>query len=269
MHTPSPHPRLSLASLLITSALLAIGCTAPAPDSNESDTASQPTPATQPQAEPATPEPLRPLSRGIDVSGHTHEVDWQQVADAGYDFAFAKATEGVDLEDPQFASNWQAMAEAGLVRGSYHFYVTEDDPNDQAAFFIQTVTLEPGDLVPVVDVELIGHGTQTDWVDNLRIFLRLIEEHYGVTPMIYTSPSFWEAHLDDSFGSYPLWIAEYGVDEPTLPAGWERWALWQHTQSAEVPGVPNGADEGADLNRVHPEVELERLYVVAEASSDG
>ena len=32
------------------------------------------------------------------------------------------------------------------MRGAYHFYVTEDDPEAQAKLFIETVDLEPGDV---------------------------------------------------------------------------------------------------------------------------
>jgi len=113
----------------------------------------------------------------------------------GHSFAFIKASEGVDLADPDFGANWTAAGEAGLVRGAYHFYVTEDDPEQQARLFIETVQLEPGDLAPVVDIELIGHGTPPGLPDRLRRFLELLEQRYGVRPIIYTSPKFWNTHF--------------------------------------------------------------------------
>ena len=197
------------------------------------------------------------LQRGIDVSAHSGAVDWAAVVEAGHSFAFAKATEGVDLEDPAFEAHWQAMKDAGIVRGAYHFYVTEDAPEDQASFFIANVTLEPGDLAPVVDVELIGHGTQPGLPERLKTYLDLVESHYGVRPIIYTSPNFWDEHLTDEFGDYPLWVAEYGVDAPRLPSGWQEWHLWQYQDSAEVPGVANGAD----LSHLNRELDLSVLLM--------
>ncbi len=167
------------------------------------------------------------LHEGIDASVHSGTVDWEKVVANGYSFAFVKATEGIDLEDPSFHKHWQEMKKAGIIRGAYHFYVTEDNPKEQAKFFIDTVTLKPGDLAPVVDVEIIGHNTQPGLTNRVKILLELIEKHYGVKPIIYTTARFWNKHLTDEFGEYPLWVAEYQVDRPTLPQGWNVWHLWQ------------------------------------------
>lgn len=199
------------------------------------------------------------LGEGVDVSSHVGEVDWAALRAAGHTFAFIKATEGVDLADPSFETWWPAMKEAGIVRGAYHFYVTEDDPEAQAQFFISRATLDPGDLAPVVDVELIGHGTEPGLADRLRTFLSILEGHYGVKPIIYTGPNFWNANVGEGFGDHPLWVAEYGVDQPAIPAGWTEWHLWQHTGDAAVPGV----EKSVDLSRVNPSaaVDLSRLVV--------
>jgi len=104
--------------------------------------------------------------------------------------------------------------------------------------------VEPGDLAPVVDVELIGHGTPPGVPQRLRRWLEIVETHYGVKPIIYTMASFWDAHMDDTFGDYPLWVAEYEVEKPRLPAGWSEWHMWQWQGDADVPGVENLVDLG-------------------------
>jgi GH25 family lysozyme M1 (1,4-beta-N-acetylmuramidase) len=38
----------------------------------------------------------------------------------GFDFAFAKATDGPELTDPNFAGNWSVIKLAGIYRGAYH-----------------------------------------------------------------------------------------------------------------------------------------------------
>jgi len=180
---------------------------------------------------------------GIDVSHHDGFVDWPAVRASGRTFAAIKATEGVDDADPLFAHHWPLVAEAGLVRGAYHFYVTEDDPLAQAELFMNTVTLGPGDLPPIVDIEVIGRHADLEALPaKLHAFLDALEEHYGAKPIIYTNASFWNAHLDDSFSDHPLWIAEYGVDEPACPQGWEDWAVWQWKDDAVVPGVETRVD---------------------------
>ncbi len=37
--------------------------------------------------------------------------------------------------------------------------------------------------------------------------------------------------------AYPLWIADYGVAEPTLPNGWTTWLLWQYSETGTVQGI--------------------------------
>lgn len=194
------------------------------------------------------------LRDGIDVSSYSGTVDWSQVLAQGKGFAFLKATEGMTLKDSAFATNWPLVKQAGMLRGAYHFYVTEDDPEAQASFFIDNVSLEPGDLAPVVDVEVLGKGTQPGLPGQLKTFVDLIAGHYGIKPVVYTTASFWDANLDDSFGAYPLWVAEYGVQAPRLPSGWQDWVLWQWQGDATVPGVESTADldrantDGVDLS---------------------
>jgi len=205
-------------------------------------------------SKPAKPMPVSVgevesrLHKGIDVSVHSGSIDWSEVAKEGHGFAFIKATEGVDLKDPAFDGHWQALKVAGLVRGAYHFYVTEDDPEAQARFFIANVELEPGDLAPVVDLELVGHNTKEGLVERFRTFLEALETHYRLKPIIYTTAKFWDEHFEnDGFGQYPLWVAEYDVDEPSLPIGWNQWLLWQWKGDADIRGV----EKGADLSRIN------------------
>ena len=198
------------------------------------------------------------LEHGIDVSCHAGEVDWDTIASQGYTFAFVKATEGDNLKDSLFDDHWAALKRKGITRGAYHFYVTEDNPEEQARFFIESVKLEPGDLVPVVDIELIGHDTQAGLAERLKTWLDIVEKHYGVKPIIYTSTHFWDAHLSADFGDYPLWLAEYDVDQPHLPQGWENWHLWQWKEDAELAGV----EKGADLSRVNRDAEKLTVLLV-------
>lgn len=202
-------------------------------------------------------ELAKKLTNGIDVSWHSGSVDWSQVSAEGHRFAFIKATEGMDYTDRDFALRWGAIKSSGLIRGAYHFYVSEDDPVEQAQHFISQVALEPGDLAPVVDIELLGKGTKSGLPDRFRRFLVEIEKHYGVKPIIYTSSRFWDTNMNDEFGEYPLWIAEYDVSEPRLPSGWKRWHIWQWSGDAAVKGV----EKGADLSRVNDSIDPLTLLV--------
>ncbi len=90
--------RLALYLLIPVAAALALptgdsSATSPAPEAPPPPTAEEAPPP------PAAPTPADRLRQGIDVSRHSGTVDFAAVAQAGYGFAFAKATEGMDLKD--------------------------------------------------------------------------------------------------------------------------------------------------------------------------
>ncbi|HEX9734194.1 MAG TPA: GH25 family lysozyme, partial [Thermoanaerobaculia bacterium] len=181
--------------LSLVAALLAAGCDGePAPPADPSLPADAPPAVTPPPPVDTAAIAGRVHQGGFDVSWHSGAIDWPAVVADGPGFVILKATEGVDLKDAAFDDHWPAVREAGLVRGAYHFYVTEDDPDAQAALFTSVVELAPGDLAPVVDIELIGHGTAPGLPARLQRFLDLLEQRYGITPIIYTAPNFWNAH---------------------------------------------------------------------------
>lgn len=180
--------------------------------------------------------------QGIDVSHFQGTVDWRQVAQAGMSFAFAKATEGITYVDPQFATNWPGIQAAGLLRGAYHFFEANDDPEAQAQNFLSTVQLSPGDLPPVLDIETTaGVSDQQIW-SGVSAWLQIVEQATGRQPIIYTAPGFWSSHEPDlTLTRYPLWLADY-ASQPVLPNGWTSWLFWQHSQSGVVAGVTGAVD---------------------------
>ncbi|GAE82950.1 lysozyme M1 precursor [Bacteroides reticulotermitis JCM 10512] len=112
----------------------------------------------------------------------------------------------------------------------------------QADFFIRTVQLKPGDLPPVLDVEVTGKKNKVELQRCVKQWLDRVESHYGVKPILYTSYKFKTKYLDDSlFNAYPYWIAHYYVDSVKYQGKWD---FWQHTDVGNVPGI----EEDVDLN---------------------
>ncbi len=179
---------------------------------------------------------------GIDVSHFQGHVDWMAVKAAGCAFAFAKATEGAGITDPFIATNWAGMKAAGLLRGAYHFYRAEQDAAQQAAHFLSNVQFETGDLPPVLDIEVNDGVTGEALVGGVQTWLDAVEPVAGATPIIYTNTPFWNAHFNDQFSQYPLWIAHYGPAPQPLPVSWTVWTFWQYSQSLTIAGVGGAAD---------------------------
>lgn len=178
---------------------------------------------------------------GIDVSHYQGQVDWAQVKNSGIAFAFAKATQSTDYVDPNFETNWQGMGAAGVLRGAYHFFDVSADPVAQAEHFLSVAKPGPGDLPPVIDIEEKPSDPSATMA-ALHTCLETLKQRVGVDPFIYTSEGYWNSYFDDSFGAYPLWVAEYGVSQPKHVNGWGYWTIWQHSQTGKVPGISGNVD---------------------------
>ena len=183
---------------------------------------------------------------GIDVSHYQGDINWKMLEQTRQgqfpiQFIFMKATEGGDYSDDRFIANFDSARAHGFIRGAYHFYNPKTDANKQADFFIQSVKLEPGDLPPVLDIEKKGKDMKKLQSD-LKLWLRKVENHYGVKPIIYASYKFKTRYLNDSvFNTYPYWIAHYYVDSVRYEGDWK---FWQHTDVGTLPGI----EEKVDLN---------------------
>ena len=177
---------------------------------------------------------------GIDVSSYQGRINWPEVARHGVRFAFIKASEGVTFRDRRFARNWQAARAAGISCGAYHYFQPNRDGKLQADLFVGTVPLAPGDLPPVLDVEAAHFHDVAVMRREVARWLRLVEAHYGVRPILYSNHNFYRHYLAGHFDDYPLWLAHYEVEQPTLPRS--KWIIWQHSDEAYVPGIRGTVD---------------------------
>lgn len=57
-------------------------------------------------------------------------------------------------KDPKFLKNWKTIKDRDFLRGAYHFYNTNDDPLDQATFYLKSISdIETTDIPPIIDIE--------------------------------------------------------------------------------------------------------------------
>ncbi|WP_181705255.1 glycoside hydrolase family 25 protein [Chthonobacter rhizosphaerae] len=196
--------------------------------------------------EPPGPEEF-PV-HGIDVSYYQEEIDWMAVRNAGTTFAWIKATEGGDWLDPKFAQNYMAAGAAGLARGAYHFYYFCRPVEDQIAWFIRNVPVDPTALPPVLDMEWNSESKtcryrppRAEVHANMRKWLTAIEAHYGKRPVIYSTVDFYRDRLAGAFGDYHIWLRSV-AGHPSVRYGDRKWHFWQHTATGRIPGIRGNVD---------------------------
>ncbi len=206
-------------------------------------------------------------AKGLDVSNFQGTINWGQVAKAGYRFAFGKATEGAGYVDKTYTTNRNGSEAAGLVFGGYHFArptgasvaAATASGIKQANHFLAIAGPQPGELPPVLDLEVTGSLPQQRLLAWTLAWLGQIDARTGVEPFLYTSPLFWKNQLGDSTAAAAagtgLWIAHWtSGSKPVVPAqNWNGsgWKFWQWTDCVAVPGIKHCSD-GDRLNGANP-----------------
>ena len=182
---------------------------------------------------------------GVDVSSYQGSVSFTKVKAAGRAFVFTRISDGLGSIDSTFPTNWPGMKSAGLVRGAYQFFRPSQDPTAQANLVISKLAaaggLKPGDLPPVLDLETADGVASATVRSRALTWLTRIEAATGVKPLVYTA-AFMSDVIGTGFGSYTLWVANYGTTCPTMPSGWSNWHFWQDSDNGTVSGIAGATD---------------------------
>ena len=169
---------------------------------------------------------------------------WQDTADFGI---LRQKSVGVILragqgtwEDKKFQQFRQGAKAAGVPFGNYWYYDNRYSPKRQAELWASILGGDAGELGCWVDLEdstAGAYGTYKHWYDFDEYFRQILPT---AKVGIYTRAEYFNsrAPAQHVFRDYPLWIAHYKTNAPTLPRGWSDWVLWQFT--AEGDGVAHG-----------------------------
>lgn len=200
------------------------------------------------------------MQRGVDVSANNGQVDWARVAQAGYTYAFARATLGHGDVDPTFERNRDGAKAHGLRFGGYHLpYPGSSSAEQQAKEFLAVVKPQRGDLLPSLDIEnksppdkAEARFSVAELVAWLRAWLAAVEHQIGAKPIVYTNRGWWDSRLKNAnLADHPLWLAHYtSANAPTIPKPWKAYAIWQHSETGDIGGHTFDLNRCVDLDAV-------------------
>ena len=205
---------------------------------------------------------------GIDISRYQHDIgkktysiDWSKIrishlgsksnkritgtVDYPVSFCYIKSTEGTTITNKYFVNDYNNARNHGIRCGAYHFFSTRTSGTQQANYFIKNTLFRPGDLPPVLDVEpsaaLIKEMGGTEVLLNrIRVWMKAVENHLGVKPILYVSQNFINKYLADANDikeEYQVWIARYGEYKPDV-----KLAIWQLSPDGHVNGIHGEVD---------------------------
>jgi GH25 family lysozyme M1 (1,4-beta-N-acetylmuramidase) len=207
-------------------------------------------------------------AQGIDVS--RLQPPLTPTALTGFAFAFAKATDGPELTDPNFAVNWSVIKQAQIYRGAYHeLWSPGSSPAaTQAAHFLDVVSsggLEPGDMLAVVASDYSGVTGE-----GVLAFCQAVQAGAGPQcPVLVYSDLDVLPSLGQCTG-YPLWVTWPSATAPASVEPWSTWTLWQwgtvsNTDRDAFNGTAADMDAWIKTYTVPPEVSLSATVPVLQA----
>lgn len=220
-------------------------------------------------AAPAAAAPV-PTERvpGIDVSRFQEHINWSKVALDGIQFAFVQASRGSGKDcsvkpaqcgpDGRYDTNYRDAKDFGIRVGPYHrAFVGGNGPTQvkadaraEARVFTASVgDLGGTDLRPALDMETpFGKLSPFELRLWTRTWLHSVGRRLGVKPIIYTNVTSWKALGNPTWFAqhgYPLWVANWDVLTPAMPAGnWGGigWRIWQHSSTGSIDGINGNVD---------------------------
>ena len=201
--------------------------------------------------------PENAIAQGIDVSGRQGDIDWQQVKDAGVDFAILKIG-NINAREPdgwytdsRFQRNLSECERLGIPYGIYVYsYAQSADEAVTGANRIANLLKGHSPTLPVyLDLE-DNSIKDTDHAAIATAFCNTISAA-GYTPGIYASASWFKNILTDpcfSNSGWNIWTAQYWYgqsynesvdDAPEYPTSYD---CWQYSSLSTVPGIDGNCD---------------------------
>ena len=190
--------------------------------------------------------------KGIDVSRHQGEIDWQLVAQDGVEFAFIRVGNrgygtGKLVEDDKFEDNITGAIAAGIKVGVYFYSqaIDETELREEADLVLEKIAPYQIDCPVVFDVEKVAgdegrmNNLSVEERTNLtRLFCEIIQDA-GYRPMIYYNTEMGALMLGlESLEEYDKWFAAYS-DKFYYPYEYK---IWQYSQKGTVQGIKGEVD---------------------------
>lgn len=193
-----------------------------------------------------------PPYRYIDVSRYQGEIDWAQVAAAGYKGAMlktvstnrklSKRADGLYI-DPTFETNYRNAKAAGLDVGVYYYtYATSEAMANAELVLVRQAVYGKELTMPVaVDVEE-NKLKQLSTLDlsNLTAYALEQVERMGFYAQLYTYTGYkYELDMARLSSRWDVWLADYTGKTPNVTFNYN---AHQHTSKGSVPGISGNVD---------------------------
>jgi len=181
---------------------------------------------------------------GIDISRYQGTINFEQV-NKTQEFVIIRAGYGKENSqiDALFESNYTMAKKAGIPVGCYwySYAVTEEEAEQEAKVFLETIKGKQFDFPVYYDVEEnrtlnLGKSMVSKII---RKFLTTVESAGYFVGLYMSSSPLTDFVEDDIKKRYTIWVAHYGVSKPSYTGNY---GIWQKSSSGTVNGISGNVD---------------------------
>lgn len=176
--------------------------------------------------------------KGVDISQHNGDVDFDRVKSAGIEFVILRAGYGkcISQIDVDFYRNYKNAKENGLKVGAY-WYSYASNPDEallEAKVFCEVVKGLDFDLPLYYDIE--ENVSLKQATANIQTFCNYLESQ-GYFAGVYANANAFNNFIDSSIKSrYTTWLAHWS-DKPAFVS-----PMWQNSSTGRIDGVKGYVD---------------------------
>lgn len=192
----------------------------------------------------AFPASSNVIYSGMDVSEYQGYIDYSRVREAGVEVAYIRSSEGTDFVDPYFKINYDNAKANGIKVGFYHYVTSRsiEEAINEADYFVSIIEGTSPDCKLAMDFEYFGGLSNWEVNQISQAFLNRVKEISGKDVIIYSDAYNAISVFDDSLSQYPIWVADYFVDEPESNGKWDTWVGFQYSDIGRIDGINGNVD---------------------------
>lgn len=190
------------------------------------------------------------MSKGIDVSAHQGNINWDAVKASGIDFAIIRISYGQNSVDSKAIRNIEECIRVGMPFGvyTYSYALNINNAINEANLVIKTLApyKDKVKFPVIIDMEDADGYKRKHGMPSNDVLVSICEkeclmfEEAGYYAAIYASKSWFDTKLNSSrLNRFDKWIAWWNKG-----ASFDKniYGLWQYTSSGSVNGISGNVD---------------------------
>ena len=185
--------------------------------------------------------------KGIDVSAHNGTIFFEHIQKSDIKFVMIRSSFGYCGDSSQidrfFERNYNECKKYNIPCGAYHYSYARNKEQaiKEAKYMLKAIkgkTFEYPIAFDIEEPEILNNCTRAEITDIITGFCETMEDAgYYVT--VYSSKSRVESFEKIVTDKYDIWLAQWGVTEPTTT---KPYGIWQYTSTGKVAGVLGNVD---------------------------